>query len=190
MKYTLVADTHLYSKYEVPGMREKVLALEPSPTTILLGDIVDLSCCDKKNIDEANRVNNLLKRRHGSNALDGNHNPDFVNGTAIVRMSVLFTHGDMEADILKWRKYREKHLQKQGAGWLKKLFIMNTVSLFNELVGGKPKPEFFSNAAFDAQRNNCHTYVGAHFHPKEMIDVVYNGIRIIVVKQGITEIEL
>lgn len=190
MKYILVADTHLYSKYEVDGIRRKVLDLQASNNIILLGDIVDLSCCDKKSLQEANRVNEYLKQKHGNNYLDGNHDPIYPYGSHVIRNGIYFTHGDYEADPVKWTKYREKHLAKQGAGWFKKLFIMNTVSLFNELVGGKPKQEFFERASDVAEKNGCHTYVGAHFHPKQLIDVNYGGIRIVVVPQGITEIEL
>lgn len=190
MKYMLVADTHLFSKYEVPNIRQKVLDLPANENTIFLGDIVDLSCCDKKNLDRARAVEKDLILKHRLNYIDGNHNPRTVFGYYKIKGDILFTHGDIDADPVKWPKYRKKHLEKQGAGWFKKLFIMNTVSLFNELVGGKPKIEFFQRAAKRAKANNCHTYVGAHFHPKQLIDVKYDGIRIVVVPQGITEVEL
>lgn len=190
MKYTLVADTHLFSKYEVNGIRRKVLDLPVNQNTILLGDVVDLSCCDKKSLQEANRVHSYLEAKHGENYIDGNHNPMYSYGSHVIKNDIYFTHGDIHANPDKWVKYRKKHLEKQGAGWFKKLFIMNTVSLFNELIGGKPKQEFFERAAARAKFHECHTYVGAHFHPKQQIDVIYNGVRIIIVKQGITEIEL
>lgn len=190
MKYTLVADTHLFSKYEVPNIRQRVLDLPANENTILLGDIVDLSCCDKNSLQNANRVHEYLEEKHGTNYLDGNHDPEYPIGTFKILNSIYITHGDLEANPEKWPQYRKKHLKKQGAGWLKKLFIMNTVSLFNELIGGRPKIEFFQRAAKRAKANNCHTYICGHLHPKKLIDVNYDGIRIVVVPQGITEIEL
>lgn len=190
MKYTLVADTHLYSKYEVPNIRQRVLDLQANDNTMLLGDIVDLSCCDKNSLQNANRVHEYLEAKHGDNYLDGNHDPEYPIGTFKIIHGIYFTHGDIDANPIKWSKYRRNHLKKQGAGWFKKLFIMNTVSLFNELLGGKPKPDFFVRASVEAKKYNCHTYVGAHFHPKQLIDVNYDGIRIVVVPQGITEVEL
>lgn len=190
MKYMPVADTHLFSKYEVPNIRQKVLDLPANENTILLGDIVDLSCCDKKNLDRARAVERDLLLKHGTNYLDGNHDPEYPIGTFKIINGIYFSHGDIDANPIKWSKYRRNHLKNQGAGWFKKLFIMNTVSLFNELVGGKPKLDFFVRASHEAKKYNCHTYVGAHFHPKQLIDVNYDGIRIVVVPQGITEIEL
>lgn len=188
MKYTLVADTHLYSKYEVPGIRQKVLDLPASRETVLLGDVVDRTCCDKKNIEIATQKHKQLTNLHRDNYLDGNHESMQPRATCLTMNGILFTHGDDEANPTKWRKYREKH--KLGAGIVKKLFIMPFVSLFNELVGGKPKAEFFERAASRTKFNRCHTYVCGHLHPKKLIDIKYDGVRIIVVPQGITEIEL
>lgn len=191
MKYKLVADIHIGSKYEIEEeVVREVLGLPASKETILLGDIVDRTCCHKKDLVNVVKIQAHLMRLHRDNYTDGNHEANLPKAVGLTMNGILFTHGDDEANPTKWRKYRADHKLGGGAGLFKRIAIMPFISLFNELVGGKPKEDFYKRAAFRAKANNCHTYVCGHFHPKKLIDIKYDGIRIIVVPQGITELEL
>lgn len=188
MKYTLVADTHLYSKYELKGARGKVLNLPPSDTTCFVGDIVDISCCNRKDLDLAKTTLSILQARHQHNWADGNHDAMGVEPEFFTIRGVMFIHYDILANAKRWSKYRADN--KQGAGLFKKLFVMSFIKLFDELDNGMPKDDFFDRAVAFAKAHGCHTIVGGHFHPESVIEVKRDGVRVIILPQGITELEL
>lgn len=189
MLYTIVADTHIGSKYQVDSdIIDEVMHLPKDDNTILVGDIVDRTCAPKDNLVGIASIEKFFIDTHGDNYLDGNHEARCAVANGLFLRGLFFTHGDNEADPKKWRNYRASH--KYGAGLFKRIAIMPFISLFNELVGGKPKEDFYKRAASRARMNRCHTYICGHFHPKKLIDTTYEGIRIIVVPQGITRIDL
>jgi L-rhamnose isomerase len=50
--------------------------------------------------------------------------------------------------------------------------------------------QFFLNAAAKAKAFNCTTYICGHFHPQQIVDKKVDGIRILILPKGRTEIEL
>lgn len=185
MKYILYADLHLYSPIEM--LRKEVSYQPPAPNVKLLGDIVDESNAAYSDVKNAETLHWLLKGTHGTNYIDGNHERESLYDQIIVENGIVFAHGDMQANPSKWLQYRAK---PHGAGFFKRKFIIPFIREAEEIINRKPKPEFLERAYKLAKIHGCHTYVGAHFHPKELIDISYKDIRIVIVPRGKTEIEL
>lgn len=189
-KYTIFTDTHIGSKYcDDTLIIGDIVNSAADLNTILLGDIIDLACCPKKNLNFLRRDYALLKKEYGERYISGNHERDWNDQLqfSVIRDGVYFCHGDLLSNFEKWRAYRKK---PQGAGFLKSIWV-DFAEDFEWLKEKRNLPEaFITNAVQKAAGARCHTVVCGHFHPKEKIELVVNGIRIIVLPKGKSVIEV
>lgn len=183
MKYKIYADIHLGSPIEIKpdGL------FNPHQQTKLIGDIVDLASCEKKMVGYYQELWLNLKTIHGKNFIDGNHDRNSVVDELIIENGIVFAHGDLQANPERWTEYRAK---SHGAGWFKRTFVVPFIREAEEIIDRKPKKEFLERASALAIKNNCHTYIAGHFHPKQVVETKYNNIRIIIVPRGLTEIDI
>ena len=184
-KYKIFADTHIFSPIEI--MREETLAEPADRNTVFLGDIIDAANCKKSEVGFADDLMNVLMKRHRKNYISGNHSRLGMSGSIMTQDGVVFTHGDLQANYKKWSKYRS---EPWGAGEFKRRFIIPFIREAELIINRKPSEDFLKAASDVARMFCCHTYVCGHFHHKELINISYNGIRIVIVPRGITNIDL
>lgn len=191
MKYKIYDDLHIGSPIEM--LRNEISAEPAHENTILIGDIVDGANCLKSELDKNRSFLEMLLRIHKHNYVFGNHErmgsslKNCVIKTNESGKRIVFAHGDLESNPDKWIEYRSR---EWGAGLFKRTFIVPFIREAEEILNRKPKKDFLKRAADLAKLNNCTTYVCGHFHPKEIVDVSFDGVHIIILKRGMTEIEI
>lgn len=185
MEFNIAADLHIGSPIEMH--EEAIMQATPGEETILLGDIIDMANCEKGAVLKYRQMMDTLRLRHGARYLCGNHERKTLVNELYIHGKVLFAHGDIEADPDRWHEYRGK---TQGAGWFKRTFIIPFIREAEQIIERKPKEDFLKRASALAKEHGCETYVCGHFHPQEIINSFYDGVRIIIVPRGITRIDL
>lgn len=178
--YSLITDLHLFGPYARKD------SIEKTKNTILIGDIVEGANCKKKDIPLVEKTIKELTEKFGEKYIYGNHEREGIKNNHYIENGIYFTHGDLESNYDKWMEYRFK---PKGAGWFKRNIWSKIVNEFDEL-DREPKTDFLIAASNVAKKNGCKTYVAGHFHPKKLIDVTYNGVRIVIVPRGLTVINL
>lgn len=179
--YNIYTDLHLFGPYATKDKIEKLR------NTILLGDIIDAANAKTKEVPAAKAKIKELTDLFGLKYVYGNHELEGVRNNKYIENGVYFTHGDLESNYDKWFVYRFK---KAGAGWLKRNIWSRLVNEFEDEIERNPRTTFLIEAARAAKIHGCHTYVCGHLHPKKLVDVTYNGIRIVVLPRGLTVINL
>ena len=178
-KYNIAADIHLHGVHEITGLN----LLTPDENFILLGDIVDLSGCRKKDKHKAKLTKDVLLSTHGDNYITGNHDLGFKNKW-VIKDKVLFTHGDYvfwSRD--KANKYRKKN---SGRSWFGRCLIWLGEHVRGSYSSWKTKD--LISASIIAKSFDCHTIIVGHKHPNRVLDIKFQGVRCICVPRGITPI--
>jgi hypothetical protein len=166
-------DLHWFNKV---GMND----VSVDDADLLLGDIIDMANVSKDQKEQARELYFRLAK-HLSKYVEGNHERVGVIVRWYEEDGYIFAHGDLESDPDRWVKYRDK---PWGAGWFKRNILSRLISEFESIIDRKPKLQFLDNAAALAKLQKCHTYVCGHFHPKERITMMHDGIRIIILPRG------
>lgn len=182
MRIRVVADAHLFAPNEL-----KIKFNPEDKNEYLIGDNIDLANCSNKDVAIATDTYNQLKISYGKRMIDGNHcRISLTNDLIFPKAGVIMAHGDFESwGPEKATEYRSK---PHGAGLFKRKLLVRAIEAYEKSVGRTLDQQFIENAVKLAKSHGCHTYVAGHLHPKEMIDIVADGIRIIIVPRGKTEI--
>eukprot|EP00027_Filamoeba_sp_ATCC50430_P003160 CAMPEP_0168556808 /NCGR_PEP_ID=MMETSP0413-20121227/9082_1 /TAXON_ID=136452 /ORGANISM="Filamoeba nolandi, Strain NC-AS-23-1" /LENGTH=172 /DNA_ID=CAMNT_0008587783 /DNA_START=44 /DNA_END=562 /DNA_ORIENTATION=- len=161
------------------------------PNEIYLGDNIDMANCLKSEIEKAQKEHDDLKSVYQERMVTGNHSRTLPIGEYYIVNGefgrVFCTHGDREANEEYWKAYRSK---PKGAGFLKRTFWVPALEIFEDIYDRSIHTEIFDRMASVAKSNNCTAYICGHFHPKEVIDVMHNDVRILVLPRGRTELDL
>jgi len=185
MIYKFVADIHLCSSHETPV---DFTALDPE-TTVLLGDIVDLKGCKKKDVGYARE---LLIELWGKFPLhvSGNHElTHFWMSVVLTKVAggLLVEHGDE----LFWGLSKSVAFRSQnaGRGFFGRLGAkaLNKLRFLKKAKLSKDDLERVSRRALSMRVKKV---VVAHKHPKKLLYYKYNGVKIWVVPPGLTKIDL
>lgn len=191
MKVTVVNDIHIGSRYcDDPKAREKLDALVNDGTVILNGDIVDMSCCPKKDVIKLRKYQQLLINKWGSFYLKGNHCllPDGF-GVKIIGKT-LFTHGHLVGSkerVEKWIKYEKK---EAGAGRLKLMWVDFADDL-DWIKGKRPMHADSVEAAVKlAKKHGCVEVILGHMHPLKELSETHDGVTVRCLPKGFNTIEI
>lgn len=191
MRFSVWTDVHMYAPNSLFKTPEEFLSrLNPKdPNEYMLGDVVDLANCKNKDVEEAGKARLRLKEVYGKRWIDGNHcRISRTNDLIFPKAGVVMAHGDFESwGAEKAIEYRSK---PHGAGLFKRKLLVRAIEAYEKSVGRTLDQQFIENAVKLAKSHGCHTYVAGHLHPKEIIDIVADSIRIIIVPRGKTEIEI
>jgi UDP-2,3-diacylglucosamine pyrophosphatase LpxH len=158
---------------------------------IYIGDIYDIknTPSDKLEIALGAQKNHDQKCKNlGIANIFGNHDleksgnlPEFYQlGT------ILFCHGFQicwDTDMID----RKLAIEPHGIGFLKSILV-KSYSLLRAIVPAKLSQAKLQKAYDIAKSKGCTTIVFGHTHTQKIIDVVYNGVRIVNVPRGMTEI--
>lgn len=190
-KVKVVNDVHIGSKYsDDKHARKKLDDLENNGAVFLVGDIVDMSACPKKDVKKLRAYQQELIAKWGSNYLRGNHDliPDHFSFLKIGK--TCFTHGHLVGDkkrVAKWIKYEKK---EAGAGRLKLIWV-DVADDMDWLKGQRPLPEDIINEAVKlAKRNGCVEIILGHYHPLKELRYNREGVLVRCLPKGFNEIEI
>lgn len=192
--FLVVNDLHIGSKYcDDPMAKVTLDNFFNDGKTILNGDIVDRTASPKKDQETLAAYMKTLIEKWGDAYISGNHEASFFNiktiRTTASGKKVMFTHGDLIKDYAKWSAYR---LKTPGAGPLKLLWVAfaDTQDWVKDKINTSKLEPMFKNAAAEAKDAGCDYIIMGHLHPTKTIDVVRNGVRIMILPKGFNSIEL
>jgi UDP-2,3-diacylglucosamine pyrophosphatase LpxH len=156
-----------------------------------IGDIVDLANCKKKHLEKAKQIRWELATR-SLGWVDGNHERIDLNNTVLMIhnsvIAVIAVHGDFEAwGDKKAIAYRSK---KHGAGWFKRNLWVRSLKVFEKFGKHKPKQKMINNLIKKAKDFEASVIICGHTHPKKTYDEVHDGVRVIVLKRGLNEVDI
>jgi hypothetical protein len=186
MVVNVYSDLHIGSPIEM--LREEVLSEPSSPTTILLGDIIDGANCKKKEIPQYKALFHHLRNIHGTCYVLGNHErmgdakEHYVLTTPSGKKK-LFVHSHMQANPKRWSEYCKK---PWGAGFFKRRVLVPLIKEAEEIKNDKFKQPFLIAVTELAISLGCDEVFGGHFHPDSMMTIMFNGITVNIVERGKT----
>ena len=181
MKLRIYTDLHLFSPMD------STIPINKVDESIFIGDVVDFANCKKSDHDRAMRIYYHL-RENALLWIDGNHSRMSINNDIIKIGEVMLVHGDTEAWGEKRAiKYRSK---PHCAGWFKRNLWVRALKNFEKIGKNKPSKKMIKNLVAHAKFRNCNTIICGHTHPRDTYDRINNGVRVIVLKRGLTEIEV
>ena len=182
-RFMVANDLHIGSKYQDnPNALNEVSLLKKDGRTVLNGDIFDLACCPKKDVEKYTFLMEQFNKKFGFYYVHGNHErTDLVSAPMVLltdtMLKVGFAHGDLLSDPERWFHYR---LKPKGANW----FQLLMVDLFDDLdhiKAMRPIPEqFLKNAVECCKKNDLDVLVCGHFHVEKERRYYIEGKVIIV----------
>lgn len=160
--------------------------------TILLGDNFDIKSVLRKDLESLRKARSKAIWRcknRGGVYISGNHAlvPFDENLGYAIKEDVLFVHGDVIAWGMLMAKFQRKFFRPG------KSFTYYQILKFIKRVypeKNRIKKTAIKRAHKFALKNNCKTIVMGHFHPKKLIEVNHEGVRIIFVPRGKTVLEI
>ncbi|VVB79037.1 Uncharacterised protein [uncultured archaeon] len=190
-EYTIYSDLHIGGQVEKNPFKNNQVKF--TKNTVFLGDNFDLENALHKKVAE---VDNLRKEiaskvlKAGGIFIDGNHEllPIKKEESFVVRDHVLFLHGDLVSWGFK-RAQRWRAKKTKGKGEI----YWGLLKIIREFYHGHKdniRNKKIDRAVKLAKDFKCHTIVVGHFHPRNLTVIKKDGVRIIVVPNGITKIEL
>lgn len=190
MKITLITDVHEGAPNEI-----KVQYNPMDKDEYLLGDIVDLANCTIGDVPKYKRRRLELKAAYNQDKLryiDGNHCRIILHDQCIRLFDrygklVVMYHGDyISWGAEKSLSYRSKKL---GASFFKRQILVRAIEQFEETIGRR-LTDVKLDMVKKAKADGASTIIIGHCHPKETIDEVIQGVRIIILKRGRSEVDL
>jgi len=181
MKLRIYTDTHLFSP-----MRD-ITSINKIEKSYFIGDIVDLANVKKKDYKNA-MLNYSHLKPNSKGWIDGNHERVSITNDVIRIENTLLVHGDFEAwGDKRAIKYRSK---KHTAGWFKRNIWVRALKNFEKLVKHVPKKKMIDRLVSHAKFRNCDTIICGHRHPRTTYDKMNEGVRVVVLKRGLSEIDV
>lgn len=178
----VISDTHFY------GPQSMNKGLLQDKFDVSLGDIFDAKNTLKANMLKMREDQNYFSdfcEKNNIPEIQGNH--DKKEGILFyVWGDVLFTHGH----YVSWdSKKIEKEERKEAKG-ISKIKFNSKKIIFDSHPTTKLSEEEIAKAASLAKKYNCRTIVFGHTHVNSLIDIEYDGVRVINVPRGITQLNL
>jgi predicted phosphodiesterase len=191
----IFSDTHYFGAH---GLND--LKLTYGPNTYYLGDIYDLKNAPRDKVGEVEKAISALREKVGKRYVRGNHELGaFGRGAKdedyyITDNGVLFTHGHYkisftDGELAQWET------AEAGAGTLKRVGRKLLEGVVEKPAA--PKREYLARAVEMVNRHNkahpldpCHTIVFGHTHVKKVYAETIDGVRVINVPMGVTELDL
>jgi predicted phosphodiesterase len=185
MKIKIITDLHVYGPHELDNARELI----KQSFDFALGDIFDIKNCPKKLYGEAFIAEKKFYGKNFSNCVEGNHDKYYCRPYLTMReYPIMLTHGHLFLyDEARLKEITEEKYKYNGIGVLR----YNAVKLFHKLYsyGNLSNADMKKAAAF-ARAKNCTTIIFGHVHPEKVIDKIVDGVRIICLPRGYSEVEI
>lgn len=180
--YTFYADTHVFSKYLsmwiLPTTTEQIFG----ENAFFLGDIVEAKNAEKNQCAEMKEYFRRFSEISKNRMVLGNHDGSFQGvDDILVDGHILITHGDRFLWTKKHSERFRNEKQCQGSGLIQKILSKHHGSVSNREA---------SDAAEYARLRGADTIVFGHVHVDRKLDKIVNGIRVICLPRGKTELNL
>ena len=194
MKIRVATDLHLYGPHQIGSIDD----LTTDKVDYLLGDIIDMKCVKKSEVEEAKKTLDGLVEKFGDRYLIGNHEllgalkPNLMTIVESEDYRYLLSHGH----VFLWSDDRIKK-------WLGMSFGMSFIgrwgvwiaNKFREIFDyGKLKKEEIKILGEIAISHKCDEIIIGHVHSKEEYYYTYERegrlISIHTLPRGITEVDL
>jgi len=192
------SDIHCEAEHELMTLDELLtdyLMDEPGVIKAYLGDNVDRTRAKKKRLPACDRAIDIIRRADGPYRVRvwGNHELLGAEGPLSIAIEVngkriILDHSD------RWfwghgraLEYRHK---KPGSGWFMRNIWSRGIEELREVFPGVPDQEFIDAVVDYSKYWQAQMFIGGHKHPREMFDEEHDGVRVIVVKRGVTVLNL
>ncbi len=181
-EFRIYSDLHKGHIYEIKP------EIKFSKNTVSLGDNFDIGNVLRKNLNKLRklRLETIKKIKSvGGIYISGNHS--LTHHHSVTRDGIFFLHGD----VIHYGDKNSKLRRSKNPG--KGKFYRAALRTWKKIKSGEcnnVKNKYLKKAKDLATRNKCHTICMGHFHPRKLIDINYEGIRIIIVPRGMTKIKL
>lgn len=190
-EYTIYSDLHIGGQVEKNPFKDNKIKF--TKNTVFLGDNFDLENSLHRRLEE---VCNLRKEiaskvfKAEGIFIDGNHElcPIKKEESFVVRDRILFLHGDLISWGLR-RAQKWRTTKKMGKGEVYWGLLKIARDFYPKHKDDLPNKKI-DRAVKLAKEFNCHTMVVGHFHPRNLTVIKKDGVRIVVVPNGISKIEL
>jgi hypothetical protein len=181
-KITFFTDVHEFGPHEI------AVEWEFGLRCFYLGDNVDLSGCRKRMFAKAWQRFRFYQRMFKERFIRGNHELGNDNNDFLKYGRLLLTHGD----YLFWSKARADRYRGREAcvGFFTYLFHMMVFGWLLSLVSWPISRKVKERAYLLATKFNCDTVICGHWHPTKTQEVLYKGVKLIVLPRGKTTLEL
>lgn len=189
MKYKFLTDTHWYAPNEI-----EITEFDydfANNNLYLLGDIFDLKNCKKSQVKIVRQHILDAKRAMGHRYLLDNH--DAVFGKVSDPYHIPYSNiGICGGSQIFWDEDRlHSYTQKKfGAGFLKRQIWVRALMLASRFVSDNISDKAMSRAIIIAKDLGVKTIVCGHKHPKKIIRRTQDGITLIVLPRGYSELKL
>lgn len=183
-------DIVVFNDVHIFGLHTARVKWEYGANCYYLGDNVDLSHCDNRDVVNASLtltcMNNLFKDRF----VRGNHELNQIDVPDTLKVgNTLLTHGD----YIFWpRKYADRYRKrKPGMNWFRRWFTLSALDPLRHLLPeARLHRRSLRKMAFLAKKHKCSMIVVGHRHPKRIIRYEYRGIKILVLPPGKNHIRI
>lgn len=190
MKLQLITDWHLGAPNALGSIEDfEKLILEKLKNGLVYlgGDNFDFANMLVEDIPRYKEFHKYILSLKDVFELKGNHERMTIVDEFIIIGKVILKHFDFEFwGAEKAIAYRSKPM---GASAFKRKLVTKMDDWAQDRTV-KLKKDFLKRAVESAKEKDCTTIIGGHKHPPETIDVVHDGIRIIVLKRGFSEVEV
>jgi predicted phosphodiesterase len=184
--FYVASDTHCYGPNSIESFCKDFTKVK---FDISLGDIEDIKWTLKSDIKEATKSQadfTEFCKKNNIPEIIGNH--DLLPQVLLfyVKNGVLFTHGH----YISWTQDKINKKEKASRKGVSKMKRAAWTALVKSKPYGNLSTYEKDAAVVYAKKYNCKTIVFGHTHVKDLIDIQYQGIRIINVPQGVTKLDL
>jgi UDP-2,3-diacylglucosamine pyrophosphatase LpxH len=183
-QFTIYSDLHRGHPYEIKPK------IKFSKNTVFLGDNFDIKNTSKKELAKIKKERTeTIKaiKSTGGIYVSGNHSLKTLKDHRVIRDRILFLHGDIiDYGSKAAKNWRLSKTSGKNEPYRKVLEIYRKIYPRHR----KPNKKAIDKAVELAKKNNCHTICMGHFHPKKVIDIKKNKVRIVIIPRGRTKIKL
>lgn len=196
-KFLIGNDLHIGSKHATHTYDDLLILVKSKiysneKQVVLNGDIIDMANVPKKDVDfwkEKLEYLLYLCNACGPFFIRGNHELNQVEASDFAFVDgVYFKHGDLGI-LWPLEKALEYRAKKPGAGFLKRM-ITPIYDNLRHLKPWNPSECFYKAVDKIIEGHKPRAICLGHTHPVSNIDFMYKGVRILILKRGVQEIEI
>ena len=184
MKVTVISDLHKGASYEVKCDMDLLIEQQKRIPTVWLGDNLDFRNCKKEMLPKMGDWFIQLNTYFGKFFLLGNHEYQTVTSKIVINKT-LFIHGH----IILWSKKKLDQWDKMFKKGKGTSLLSRLINWCRELNDREMKEEELEKLSTYALNEGYRRICIGHVHPRQILYCHHNGVEIIVVPRGISEIE-
>lgn len=186
-KIRIASDLHIGAPNQI-GTSDDLFDFMEGENCFSLGDNFDMANVAKSEILELRYKCHTFLNSYYDSSIVGNHERSGIEDEVIfLNNDTILCHGDYVSwNPSKAIEYRSK---PHGAGPFKRNILVPIIESAERFID-RTGDGVIKRASQFAKSLGMRTIIMGHLHPRDQIDVVHRGIRVVIVKRGFTEILL